>query len=161
MVLRFSDSDWKYTTSFPGSTVFRGQIMGLLNLHNHMSQLFIKNLHISISMSIFRGFPGGASGKELACQCRRHKRCQFDHWVGKILWRRECQSTPLFFPGESLWTEEPSGLQSIWLQRVRRDWSDLACKRLYLRIHRCPTSSIYLEKIEKNSIFLYIETYRI
>ena len=24
------------------------------------------------------GFPGGASGKEPACQCRRHKRCRFD-----------------------------------------------------------------------------------
>ena len=23
-------------------------------------------------------FPGGASGKEPACQCRRHKRCRFD-----------------------------------------------------------------------------------
>ena len=25
-----------------------------------------------------RGFLGGASGKELACQYRRHKRCRFD-----------------------------------------------------------------------------------
>ena len=25
-------------------------------------------------------FPGGASGKEPACQCRRHKRHGFDHW---------------------------------------------------------------------------------
>ena len=31
-----------------------------------------------------RGFPGGASGKEPACQCRRHKRCRFDPWVKKI-----------------------------------------------------------------------------
>ena len=23
-------------------------------------------------------FPGGASGKESTCQCRRHKRCWFD-----------------------------------------------------------------------------------
>ena len=28
-------------------------------------------------------FPGGASGKELACQCRRCKRLGFDPWVGK------------------------------------------------------------------------------
>ena len=34
------------------------------------------------------GLPGGASGKEPACQCRRHKRCRFDPWVGKIPWRR-------------------------------------------------------------------------
>ena len=24
----------------------------------------------------------------------------FDSWVGKILWRREWQPTPVFFPGE-------------------------------------------------------------
>ena len=28
--------------------------------------------------------PGGASGQEPACQCRRQKRCEFDPWVGKI-----------------------------------------------------------------------------
>ena len=30
------------------------------------------------------GFPGGASGKEPACQCRTHQRHGFDPWVGKI-----------------------------------------------------------------------------
>ena len=29
------------------------------------------------------GFPGGTSGKEPACQCRRRKRCGFDLWVGR------------------------------------------------------------------------------
>ena len=33
----------------------------------------------------------------------------------------------IFLPGESLWTEKPGGLQSLGLQRVRHDWSDLAC----------------------------------
>ena len=47
------------------------------------------------------GFPGGASGKEPACQCRRHKRCGFNAWVGKIPWRRAWQATPIFVPGES------------------------------------------------------------
>ena len=32
------------------------------------------------------GFPGGASGKEPTCQCRRHKRCGFNCWVRKISW---------------------------------------------------------------------------
>ena len=41
--------------------------------------------HIS---SRILGFPGGASGKEPACQCRKHKRQGFNPWVGKILWRR-------------------------------------------------------------------------
>ena len=28
-------------------------------------------------------FPGGTSGKESACQFRRHRRCGFDPWVRK------------------------------------------------------------------------------
>ena len=42
----------------------------------------------------------------------------FDPWVRKIPWRRAQPPTPVFFPGESLWTEEPGGLQSMGLQRV-------------------------------------------
>ena len=44
-------------------------------------------------------FPGGPRGKEPSCQCRRHKRCGFDPWVG-IPWRRKWQLTPVFLPGE-------------------------------------------------------------
>ena len=47
----------------------------------------------------FHGFPGGASGKEPACQCRRHRKCGFDPWVRKIPWRRKWQQVSL--PGES------------------------------------------------------------
>ena len=39
------------------------------------------------------GFPGGASGKELACQWRRHKRLRLDPRVGKI--PGEGQGNPL------------------------------------------------------------------
>ena len=46
-------------------------------------------------------FPGGTSGKEPTCQCRRHKRQGFTLWVGKIPWRRAWQPTPVFLPGES------------------------------------------------------------
>ena len=83
-----------------------------------------------------RGFLGGASGKEPAYKCRRYKRHGFDPWVRKILWRREWQPTPVFLPGK-LWAEEPGGLQSLELQRVGHDWSDLACMHFgnqYLRI---------------------------
>ena len=44
---------------------------------------------------------GGSGGKEPTCQCWRHKRCRFDPWVGKILWRRAWQPTPVFLPGDS------------------------------------------------------------
>ena len=46
------------------------------------------------------GFPHGTSGKEPACQCRRHKRHRFDPWAGKMPWRREQLPTPVFWPGE-------------------------------------------------------------
>ena len=53
--------------------------------------------------------PGGANGKEPACQCWRHKRCRFDPWVGKISWvgRRPWQPTPVFLPGK------PHGQRSL------------------------------------------------
>ena len=68
------------------------------------------------------GFPGGTSW-----QCRRLKRCGFNPWVGNIPWSRKQQSTPVFLPGESPWTEDPGRLQSIGSHRVRDSWSYLAC----------------------------------
>ena len=54
-----------------------------------------------IPLNAREGFPGGASGKQPASQCRRHKRCGFDPWVGKIPWRRTWQPTLVFLPGKS------------------------------------------------------------
>ena len=48
-----------------------------------------------------KGFAGGIGGKEPTCQCRRHKRPEFEPWFGKIPWRRKWQPTPVFLPGES------------------------------------------------------------
>ena len=42
--------------------------------------------------------PWWLSGKESACQCRRH---QFDPWVRKIPWRRKWQPPSVFLPGKS------------------------------------------------------------
>ena len=61
------------------------------------------------------GLPRWLSGKESTCQCRRPG---FDPWVGKIPWRRKWQPTPVFLPGESSWTEEPRGLQSMRSQKI-------------------------------------------
>ena len=44
--------------------------------------------------------PRWLSGKESACQCRRHRRCGFNPWVTKILWRRKWHRTPVFLPGK-------------------------------------------------------------
>ena len=57
--------------------------------------------HIHIYTYTHIVFSGGSSGKVPACQCRRCKRCRFDPSVGKISWRRACQPTSVFLPGES------------------------------------------------------------
>ena len=61
------------------------------------------------------GFPGGASGKESACQYRKRRTLKFNPWVRKIPWRRKWQPTRVFLPGKSI-AEEPGGLQSMGLQ---------------------------------------------
>ena len=64
-------------------------------------------LMICMYWCLFGGVPGGASGKEPACKCKRLKRCRFDPRIGKIPWRRAWQPTPVFLPAESL------GLRSL------------------------------------------------
>ena len=46
-------------------------------------------------------FPGGTSGKEPTCQCKRRKRLGFNLRVWKIPWRKAWQPSPVFLPGES------------------------------------------------------------
>ena len=46
------------------------------------------------------------------------KRHEYDAMVRKIPWRRAWQPTPVLLPGESPWTEETVGLQSMGSQRV-------------------------------------------
>ena len=56
---------------------------------------------------------GGASGREPACQCRRHKRRGFNPWVSEDP-LEESTETAVFLPGEFPWTEEPSRLAKSW-----------------------------------------------
>ena len=76
-------------------------------------------------MVLWQGVPGGTSGKEPVCQCRRRTRLGFSPWVGK---------SPGGGHGNSLqysclkpWTEKPGRLWSIGLQKVGHNWRDLAC----------------------------------
>ena len=74
-------------------------------------------------------FPGGTSGKEPTCQC---KRCGFEPWVGKIPWMRAWQLTPVFLPGESHGQRSLAGYSSC-----DRKVSDMT-KRLTIRFILCP-----------------------
>ena len=53
--------------------------------------------HLSLSV----GLPRWRSGKESACQCRRHRRHRFNAWVAKIPWRKKWWPTQIFLPGKS------------------------------------------------------------
>ena len=71
------------------------------------------------------GVPGGTSGKELTCQCRRHKRHRFNPWVGKIPWRRAGQPTPEFLPGKSHGQRSLQSSGLLWwatVHRVAKSW---------------------------------------
>ena len=58
------------------------------------------------------------SGKESACQCRKHR---FDPWVRKIPWRREWQSIPVFLSGKSHGQKSLAGHSPWGCKRVRND----------------------------------------
>ena len=70
-------------------------------------------------------YPGGTSGKQSACQSRRHKRHGFNPWVGKMPWRRKWQPAPVFLPGESHGHRRP-GFPS-WVGKIpwRRKWQPI------------------------------------
>ena len=72
-----------------------------VNLKTQLISELLRGEKQSVQAKVLLGFPGGASSKESACQCRRCKRPGFSPSVGKIPWRRKWQLTPVFFPGES------------------------------------------------------------
>ena len=63
-------------------------------------------------------YPLQYSWASLVAQLVKNPPAMQETWVGKIPWRRTWQPTPVFSPGESEWTEEPGGLQSMGSQRV-------------------------------------------
>ena len=68
-----------------------------------------------------KDFPGGTSGKEPACQCRRH-----ETWIQSLGQEdplEEGMATHFSIVAWKIpWTVEPGGLQSIGFQRVRYNW---------------------------------------
>ena len=83
------------------------------------------------------GFPGVTIGKEPTCQCRRCKRHGFDPWVREDLLEKDTATHSSILAWRIPWTEDPGGLQSIWLQRVGHNWSDLAHTHSHCPIASC------------------------
>ena len=48
--------------------------------HRLLQELSHRKFKLTV---INMGFPGGTTGKDLTCQCRRCKRYGFDQWIGK------------------------------------------------------------------------------
>ena len=68
------------------------------------------------------GLPWRLNGKEPTCQWRR---CGFNPWVQKILWRRKWEPPPVFFPGKSFG------------QRSLAGYSPWGCKESDMQAHKC------------------------
>jgi len=87
---------------------------------DYCTKLAWKSYRICLSL----GSPGGTTRKEFACQCTRHKRYQFNPWIGMIPLRRAWQPTSVFLSkkfhgqrnlvGYSLWARK----SQIWLKRL-------------------------------------------
>ena len=91
--------------------------------------------------------PSGASGKEPACQCRRHKWHRFDPWVGKIPWRRQWQPTLVFLPGES------HGHRSTWqvaVHRAAQCWTQLKWLSTHAKYKPNPPFLHHLRPLDSN-----------
>ena len=96
----------------------------------------------------FLGLLRWHSGKESACQCRRHRRCGFDPWIGKISWRRKWQLTPVFLPGKShgqrsLASYSPQGRQQSDTTEQRSTHAHVSvCVSIYTALYRKSSTEV-------------------
>ena len=80
----------------------------------------VRHNWVTNTFTLQLGFPGGASGKESTCQCRRCKRLGFDPWIRKIPLQEEMAAHSSILTWEIPWTEEPGGLQ---FHAVTKKWT--------------------------------------
>ena len=73
------------------------------------SQTQLSDLTELNSVTLF-GFPDGSDSKVSACNVRDLGSIP---GLGRFLWKRAWQPTPVFLPRESPWIEEPGRLQSM------------------------------------------------
>ena len=84
----------------------------------------IQQFHFQVYIWSKWDFSSGTSGKEPACQCRKHRIHGFDPWVGKIPWRMAWQLISVFLPGKfhgqrSLVVYGPWGCkEQTWLKNL-------------------------------------------
>ena len=103
------------------------------------------------------GFPGDASGKESAWQCRRHEKL-----VRSLGWEDPLEKGTAIHSSilawRIPWTEEPGRLQSIASQIVRHNWSDLAHTHAHLKVLLVLRRTVTAKSTDKGSISLFEPT---
>ena len=82
---------------------------------------------------IYLGFPGGASGKELTCQCKRHETGVFDPWVRKT--PGGGHGNPL--QHSSLENPMDKGAWLDMVHRVAKSWTRLKWLSTCTHTHAC------------------------
>ena len=84
-----------------------------LRLSNSVTMIACYTVHGNATdYTVRKGFPGGASDQEPACQFRRHKRSRFEPCVRKFHCRGAWQTHSSILPWKIQWTEEIGRLQS-------------------------------------------------
>ena len=123
LILEFYHGHMLYTNSINRQSWLQRKIISFgfpdpkpqLLIANHLKQVAtcpnIYSVHV-----LLKGLPGGPSGKEPACQCRRSSRQGFP--------REDPPEEDMATHSSTLtwripWTEEPDWLQCMRLQRVR------------------------------------------
>ena len=76
---------------------------------------------------------------------------------GRSTWGKKWKPIPVFLPGQSPWTEEPSGLQSMGLQRVTTEVTQHGCNDTIINIFFLLGSCMVLYKFQ---IFICIRVGR-
>ena len=87
----------------------REQYRGILL---QLSGIYMPAVKPDYSPQVDTGLPGGASGKEAACQSRRHKRCRFIPLSREGLLEEVMTTHSSILAWRGPWTEEPHGLYS-------------------------------------------------
>ena len=94
--------------------------------------------------------PRWCSGKESACQCRRHNRGRFNSWVRKIPWSRKWQPTPVSLPEKFHGQKSLSGYSLVG--RKELDTIEHTCTYL--------CTSLYATAYTFKHIHTYVHTNR-
>ena len=96
----------------------------LIFYHNHNKNHHQKST-ILVIIFTHKGFSGGSAVKNLPATQEPQ-----EMWVQSLDWKdpleKEMATHSSIHAWRIPWTEDPGGLQSTGLQRVRHDWSDLA-----------------------------------